>query len=85
MERKDLMVTVMVLPMGQESTGEAAKEEGGDEPAGEADPGGRVSTGEHRRQGESSKKEGLLAVLDESIKSSRRLKAEKMLLDCEEL
>lgn len=29
MERKDLMVTVMVLPMGQESTGEAAKEEGG--------------------------------------------------------
>lgn len=40
-----------------------------------------MSTGEHRRQGESSEKEGLLAVLDESIKSSRRLKAEKMLLD----
>ena len=29
MERKDLMVTVVVLPMGQESTGEAAKAEGG--------------------------------------------------------
>lgn len=29
METKDLIVTVMVLPTGQESTGEVAKEEGG--------------------------------------------------------